>query len=101
MGYPSESLYNVEDGTPTWIGIVLIALGYFFYSKFIAEKIYQLDPNFETPAHALQDDVHASFRKAGRRTRARQFHSTRARVGASAPLGLGPCCGACRSSRST
>jgi carbon starvation protein len=34
-----------------------IAAGYFVYSKFIAEKIYQLDPNFETPAHALRDDV--------------------------------------------
>ncbi len=42
---------------PAVIGIALVALGYFVYSKFIAEKIYQLDPNFETPAHALQDDV--------------------------------------------
>ena len=42
---------------PAVIGIALIALGYFFYSKFIAEKIYQLDPDFETPAHTLQDDV--------------------------------------------
>ena len=42
---------------PALIGITLIALGYFFYSKFIAEKIYQLDPNFETPAHTMRDDV--------------------------------------------
>ncbi len=42
---------------PALIGIIAIALGYFFYSKFIAEKIYQLDPNFETPAHTLRDDV--------------------------------------------
>ena len=42
---------------PALIGITLIALGYFFYSKFIAEKIYQLDPEFETPAHALRDDI--------------------------------------------
>ena len=42
---------------PAVIGIVLVASGYFFYSKFIAEKIYQLDPNFETPAHALRDDI--------------------------------------------
>ena len=42
---------------PALIGMVAIALGYFFYSKFIAEKIYQLDPDFETPAHTLRDDV--------------------------------------------
>ena len=37
--------------------MILIAAGYFFYSKFIAEKIYKLDPNFETPAHTLRDDI--------------------------------------------
>ncbi|MAW73140.1 MAG: carbon starvation protein A [Gemmatimonadetes bacterium] len=42
---------------PALIGMIAIALGYFFYSKFIAEKIYQLDPNFETPAHTMRDDV--------------------------------------------
>ena len=39
------------------IGLVAILLGYRFYSKFIAEKIYQLDPNFETPSHAQRDDI--------------------------------------------
>ena len=39
------------------IGLMAVALGYRFYSKFIAEKIYQLDPNFETPAHTMRDDV--------------------------------------------
>ncbi len=42
---------------PAVIGIVLVAAGYFFYSKFIAEKIYRLDPNFETPAHSMRDDL--------------------------------------------
>ena len=42
---------------PALIGVIDIALGYFFYSKFIAEKIYQLAPDFETPAHTLRDDV--------------------------------------------
>ena len=42
---------------PALIGMIAIAGGYFFYSKFIAEKIYQLDPDFETPAHTLRDDV--------------------------------------------
>jgi carbon starvation protein len=39
------------------IGLMAVALGYRFYSKFIAEKLYQLDPDFETPAHAMRDDV--------------------------------------------
>ena len=39
------------------IGLMAVALGYRFYSKFIAEKIYQLDPDFETPAHTMRDDV--------------------------------------------
>ena len=39
------------------IGLGAIFVGYRFYSKFIAEKIYQLDPNFETPSHAQRDDV--------------------------------------------
>ena len=34
-----------------------MSLGYIIYSKFIAEKIYRLDPDFETPSHALRDDV--------------------------------------------
>ena len=32
-------------------------VGYRFYSKFIAQHIYQLDPDFETPAHSMRDDV--------------------------------------------
>ena len=36
------------------IGLVAIFSGYRFYSKFMAEKIYQLDPNFETPSHAMR-----------------------------------------------
>ena len=35
----------------------MIFIGYRFYSKFIAEKIYRLDPDFETPAHAMRDDI--------------------------------------------
>ena len=31
------------------VGLSMIYIGYRFYSKFIAEKIYQLDSNFETP----------------------------------------------------
>ncbi len=32
-------------------GLAAMALGYFVYSKFIAERIFQLDPDFRTPAH--------------------------------------------------
>ncbi len=35
--------------------LFIFFLGYRFYSKFIAEKIYRLDPNFKTPAHQLED----------------------------------------------
>ncbi|RUO32669.1 carbon starvation protein A [Aliidiomarina sanyensis] len=38
-------------------GIGAMALGYLFYSKFIAERIYKLDPNFRTPAHEFEDGV--------------------------------------------
>ncbi len=39
------------------IGLTAMFLGYRFYSDFIAKKIYQLDPNFETPSHSMRDDV--------------------------------------------
>jgi len=38
------------------LGLTILFLGYRFYSKFLAEKIYQLDPNFTTPAHTKRDD---------------------------------------------
>ncbi len=39
------------------IGLGAMALGYFVYSKFVAEKIFRLDPNFRTPAHEFEDGV--------------------------------------------
>lgn len=39
------------------IGMVILALGYRYYSKFVAEKIFRLDPNYITPAHRYKDDV--------------------------------------------
>ncbi len=38
------------------IGLVAMFAGYRFYSKFLAEKIYKLDPDFVTPAHTKRDD---------------------------------------------
>ncbi|AST91875.1 carbon starvation protein A [Sutcliffiella cohnii] len=39
------------------VGTIVFVLGYRYYSKFVAEKIYRLDPNFVTPAHEFRDDV--------------------------------------------
>jgi carbon starvation protein len=39
------------------IGMIVFYLGYRYYSKFIAEKIYRLDPNYVTPAHQFNDGV--------------------------------------------
>jgi carbon starvation protein len=39
------------------IGLGAMFLGYRFYSRFIAERIYRLDPNFSTPAHSMRDDI--------------------------------------------
>ncbi|MDP1570781.1 MAG: carbon starvation protein A [Vicinamibacterales bacterium] len=39
------------------LGLGTMFLGYRFYSKFIAEKIYRLDPDYATPAHAMRDNV--------------------------------------------
>lgn len=39
------------------LGLGGMALGYFFYSRFIANHIYKLDENFKTPAHEMEDGV--------------------------------------------
>jgi carbon starvation protein len=39
------------------LGIAGMTFGWFVYSRFIATKIYQLDANFVTPAHELNDGV--------------------------------------------
>ncbi|MFD1039062.1 carbon starvation protein A [Virgibacillus byunsanensis] len=39
------------------IGMLVFALGYRYYSKFVAEKIYKIDPNYVTPAHRYKDGV--------------------------------------------
>ncbi|MCZ6458206.1 MAG: carbon starvation protein A, partial [Gammaproteobacteria bacterium] len=38
-------------------GIAGMAFGWFVYSKFIAARIFQLDPDFVTPAHEFNDGV--------------------------------------------
>lgn len=39
------------------IGLLLMALGYFVYGRFIAQKILALDPDFNTPSHEFNDGV--------------------------------------------
>ena len=39
------------------LGIGGMAFGWFVYSKFIATKIFRLDPDFKTPAHLRNDGV--------------------------------------------
>ncbi|GAB4074547.1 carbon starvation protein A [Barrientosiimonas marina] len=36
-------------------GFIAFFVGYRYYSKFIATKIYKLDPKFKTPAHEFED----------------------------------------------
>ena len=39
------------------IGLSAFVAGYFLYSRFLAEKIFKLDPEFVTPAHEFEDGV--------------------------------------------
>lgn len=39
------------------VGLSAFATGYLVYSRFVARKIYQLDPDFRTPAHEFEDGV--------------------------------------------
>lgn len=39
------------------ISLLLFAIGYRYYSKFLAEKIYRLNPDYMTPAHEFNDGV--------------------------------------------
>ncbi len=39
------------------IGVAMMLLGYFLYSKFLSKRIYQLDDKHETPAHTHTDGV--------------------------------------------
>ena len=38
-------------------GIIGMVLGWGIYSRFVAARIYQLDAEFETPAHEMQDGI--------------------------------------------
>lgn len=39
------------------IGLAMMAFGYFVYSKYLANKVFQLDESFVTPSHEFNDGV--------------------------------------------
>ena len=39
------------------VGLSAFATGYLVYSRYVARKIYRLDPDFRTPAHEFEDGV--------------------------------------------
>jgi len=39
------------------LSLLLFFIGYRYYSRFLAEKIYKLDPSYMTPAHRFKDGV--------------------------------------------
>ncbi len=39
------------------VGLSAFVTGYLVYSRYIATRIYRLDPNFKTPAHQFEDGV--------------------------------------------
>lgn len=39
------------------VGLSAFATGYLVYSRYVAQKIYRLDPDFRTPAHEFEDGV--------------------------------------------
>jgi len=39
------------------IGVAMVLAGYVLYSKYLASRVYKLDPVRTTPAHAMQDGV--------------------------------------------
>ncbi len=41
----------------TAIALFVYVLGYVFYSRFLAERVFGLREDFETPAHTMRDDV--------------------------------------------
>ncbi|MHB1063653.1 MAG: carbon starvation CstA family protein [Georgenia sp.] len=39
------------------VGVAMVVLGYVLYSKYLANRVYRLDPAYATPAHELRDGV--------------------------------------------
>ena len=39
------------------VGLAMLAAGYLLYSKFLATRIYQLEPAYATPSHTMEDGV--------------------------------------------
>lgn len=45
----------MQSAAVVLMGIAGMCFGWFVYSRFIATRIFRLDPNFVTPAHAIND----------------------------------------------
>lgn len=41
----------------TVLGVAMLLVGYFLYSRYLSTRIYRLDESFVTPAHELKDGV--------------------------------------------
>ncbi|GAB95599.1 carbon starvation protein [Kineosphaera limosa] len=39
------------------VGVAIMTLGYLFYSRYLAQRVYRLDPDYKTPAHTRTDGV--------------------------------------------
>ena len=39
------------------VGVAMIVAGYLLYSRFLARKVYRLDPDYITPAHRYEDGI--------------------------------------------
>src|SRR5699024_8261808 len=39
------------------VGIVMLVLGYFLYSTFLAKRVVKLSPDYEAPSHTYQDGI--------------------------------------------
>jgi carbon starvation protein len=39
------------------LGLAAMGAGYFVYARFVAQRVFQLDANFRTPSHELEDGV--------------------------------------------
>ncbi|HIY85144.1 MAG TPA: carbon starvation protein A [Candidatus Yaniella excrementavium] len=39
------------------VGIVMMLLGYFLYSKFLAKRVFKLSPDYQAPSHKYQDGI--------------------------------------------
>ena len=57
IGSLSTRMAPVSSIVLLLVGLSAFATGYLVYSRYVARRIYQLDPDFRTPAHEFEDGV--------------------------------------------